>query len=295
MTRGRYLTKKQSETLVAKWKEVHVAVGLPTPPIAVPQRVPKPEFRPGKTFKDCPDCPEMVVVPAGTFMMGSPANEKGRLSDEGPRNRITIARPFAVGKFEVTFSEWDACVVEGGCGGYRPKDEGWGRGRCPVINVNWKDAKSYVSWLSRKTGKQYRLLSESEWEYVARAGTTTRRWWGDDVGESGACRYANVSDPPFECSDGHRNTSPAGSFAANRFGLHDVLGNVWEWVEDCWNEGYAGAPTDGRARRSGDCDRRVQRGGSWGNSPGIVRSAIRNGIPPGWGYFSNGFRIARTD
>ena len=122
---------------------------------------------------------------------------------------IGIAKPFAVGKFEVTFAEWDACVAHDGCGGYRPKDEGWGRGRRPVINVNWKDANSYVSWLGWKSGKQYRLLSEAEWEYVARAGTTTRRWWGDDVGESAACRYANVDNYHFKCSDSHQSTSPA--------------------------------------------------------------------------------------
>ena len=166
-------------------------------------------------------------------------------------------------------------MAGGGCGGFRPGDEGWGRGRRPVINVSWKDAKSYVSWLSRKSSKPYRLLSESEWEYVARAGTLTRRWWGDDIGEIDACRYANVYDGQFKCSDGHRNTSSAGSFAANRFGLHDVLGNVWEWVEDCWNGNYASAPSDGRAHTSGDRRGHRLRGGSWNVLPWGVRSADR--------------------
>ena len=175
----------------------------------------------GKVFRDCPECPEMVVVPSGSFMMGSPSGEKGRDSDEGPVHRVTFERPFAVGVYEVTFGEWDACVSGGGCGGHRPSDRGWGRGRRPVINVNWKDAQAYVRWLSRKTGEEYRLLSESEWEYVARAGTRAAYWWGDGVGRN----RANCSD----CGDSYRYTAPVGSFSANPFGLHDVHGNVWEW------------------------------------------------------------------
>ena len=237
-------------------------------------------LRPGETFSDCPDCPEMVVVPSGSFMMGSPVSEEGHYDDEGPRHRVTIPAPFAVGRFEVTFSEWDACVSDGGCGGYRPKDRGWGRDRRPVIYVNWKDAQRYVSWLSQKTGHGYRLLSEAEWEYVARAGTTTRYHWGDDY------RSDRVADGG--------KTELVGRYAPNRFGLHDVHGNVWEWVEDCVNDSYAGASADGRAWVSGDCSRRVVRGGSWVSDPGHLRAAYRNRIRAEVRFHNIGFRVART-
>lgn len=241
---------------------------------------------PAKPFRDCPACPEMVVVPVGRFVMGSPDTENDRDDDEGPQHRVTIARPFAVGKYEVTFDEWDTCVAGGGCGGYRPPDHGWGRGRQPVINVSWEDATAYVAWLREKTGKPYRLLSEAEWEYAARAGSTTRYWWGDDIGWDNAnCR--GCSSP----WDG-KQTAPAGSFRPNGFGLYDTAGNVWEWVEDCWREHYEEAPTDGRAWTARNCNRRVHRGGSWGNVPGGLRSALR-----GWSYMNQrnghiGFRIA---
>ena len=236
-------------------------------------------LRPGETFKDCADCPEMVVVPSGSFMMGSPDNEEGRYDDEGPRHRVTIPAPFAVGRFEVTFSEWDACVSDGGCDGYRPEDEGWGRDRRPVISVNWNDAQRYVSWLSQKTGHVYRLLSEAEWEYVARAGTTTRYHWGDDY------RSDRVADGA--------KTEPVGRYASNRFGLHDVHGNVFEWVEDCWNGSYAEAPADGRAWVSGDCSVRVVRGGSWLRNPRSLRAAYRIGSRAEDPY-RYGFRVVRT-
>ena len=240
--------------------------------------------RPGTVFRDCAACPEMVVVPAGSFMMGSPASEEGRYDGEGPRHRVTIGSPFSVGVYEVTFAEWDGCVRAGGCGGYRPEDEGWGRGSRPVMNVSWEDAQEYVRWLSRETGQRYRLLSEAEWEYVARAGTQTARYWGES--ESGQCRYGNGYDrdghaelefiwEPVTCSDGYVRTAPVGLFEPNAFGLYDVLGNVWEWTQDCWNDNYSGAPPDGSAWRSGDCSRRVLRGGSWVFGPGNLRSALR--------------------
>ena len=215
-------------------------------------------MRPGKVFRDCPECPEMVVVPAGSFTMGSPSSEKGRYDGEGPQHRVTIPEPFAVGKYEVTFAEWDACVAAGGCYGHRLYDPGWGRGQRPVIVVSWEDAKAYVGWLSRKTGERYRLLSEAEWEYAARAGTRTRYHWGHSIGRN----QANCDGCGSRWDD--EKTAPVGSFPANGFGLHDVHGNVWEWVEDCWHGSYAGAPTDGRAwATGGDCERRVLRGGSW--------------------------------
>ena len=253
---------------------------------------------PGTELRDCPECPKMVVVPSGRFMMGSRSGD----DDELPVHEVAIARPFAVGVYEVTFDEWDACVSDRGCGGYRPDGEGWGRGNRPVVNVSWDDAKAYVRWLTGKTGKKYRLLSESEWEYVARGGTTTARYWGE--GEMGQCRYANGADREAkrhnsgwtvaDCDDGYYRTAPVGSFQANGYKLHDVLGNVWEWTEDCWNESYAGAPSDGSAWKSGDCSRRVVRGGSWDLEPRNLRSAYRGGDGSGGRFVSNGFRIART-
>ena len=239
----------------------------------------------GERFRDCDGtwCPQMVVVPAGEYRMGSPSGEAGRDDDEGPRHQVRIAKPFAVGVYEVTFSEWEACVSDGGCG-HRGNDEG----THPVINVSWGDAKAYVRWLSNETGEAYRLLSESEWEYVARAGTQTRYGWGDEVGSGRAnCRGCGSRRD-------YRQTAPVGQFEANRFGLHDVHGNVWEWVEDCWNGSYAGAPADGSAWRSGNCDRRVLRGGSWVSGPWFLRAANRSRNVTGGRNVYIGFRIART-
>ena len=196
---------------------------------------------PGTEFSDCDVCPRMVVVPAGTFTMGSPASEEGRRDVEGPQHSVTIPAPLAVGVHEVTSSQWDACERAGGCGLAGP---GWG-GNNPMVNVSWEDAQSYVSWLSQRTGAGYRLLSEAEWEYVARAGTRTARYWGES--ESDQCRYANGDDDWISCTDGHEDTAPAGSFEPNAFGLYDVLGNVAEWTQDCLNESYARCP-GGRER-----------------------------------------------
>ncbi len=216
--------------------------------------------------------------------MGSPASEEGRDGDEGPQHRVEIGQAFAVGVYEVTFAEWDACVAEGGCGGYRPDDAGWGRGDRPVINVSWEDAQHYVRWLSVVTGEEYRLLSEAEWEYAARAGSRTRYSFGNDISPS----QANYPD------SGHGKTVSVGSYRPNGFGLYDMHGNVREWVQDCWNDGYRGAPTGGQAWQSGDCSRRVLRGGSWCYYSSHLRSAYR-----GWGSSGlrndlHGFRVART-
>ena len=233
----------------------------------------------GDVFQDCWECPKMVAAPEGTYMMGSPESEKGRSDDEGPVHRVAFERPFAVAVCEVTFEEWDACVSDGGCNGYRPDDEGWGRGRRPVINVSWEDAQAYVKWLSRKTGKGYRLLSESEWEYVARAGKTGR--YGRRM-------------RPWRFRYGDWGTVEVGSYRPNAFGLHDVHGNVWEWVEDCWNEGYRGAPTDGSAWGSGTCAARVSRGGSWIDDLWNLRLAKRFRVAAGTRGSIIGFRVART-
>jgi formylglycine-generating enzyme required for sulfatase activity len=224
-------------------------------------------LKPKDTFKECTACPEMVVVPSGSFVMGSYAGEEGRRNEEGPQHQISITRPFALGKFEVTFAEWDACVVEGGCQ-HQPGDQGWGRGKRPVINVSWNDITGeYLPWLNRKTGKAYRLPTEAEWEYAARAGTTTRYAFGDTIGTTQA-QYS-----PEGAFAG--KTAAVGSFQANRFNLYDVHGNVWEWVQDCWNASYDFTPSNGSASQIGDCSRRLLRGGAWANGPVDLRSAAR--------------------
>ena len=241
----------------------------------------------GDTLRDCPECPKMVVVPAGSFMMGSPGSEEGRFDHEGPVHQVTIPKPFAVGVYEVTFDEWDACRRAGGCT-HNPEDDGWGRGSRPVINVSWDDAQEYVRWLSQKTGETYRLLSESEWEYTARAGTQTRYWWGDEIGTN----RANCDGCGSRWDD--EQTAPVGSFSANAFGLYDVHGNVYERFGDCWNDSYRGAPTDGSVWESGDCGRWVLRGGSWLNGPRLLRSADRIRDATGGRSTLVGFRVART-
>ena len=238
-------------------------------------------LNPGDRFSECEACPLMVVVPAGTFMMGSPPEEEDREETEGPQHRVTIAEPFAVGMFEVTFAEWNACVSDGGCNGYRPKDLTWGQPARPVINVNWEDARAYADWLSATTGGEYRLLSESEWEYAARAGTQTAYYSGPTI----TTDLANF--------DGDQ-TAPVGSYSSNGFGLHDMHGNVQEWVEDCWNADYRGAPSDGTAWTVGDCTQRVLRGGSWFFSAGVARSASRAAWPAERDE-DQGFRVARSD
>ena len=283
-------------------------------------------LKPGRQFRDCEGswCPELVVVPAGSYMMGSPESEEGRKDREGPRHRVRIGKLFAVGVTEVTRGEFNRFVRETGhstgnaCrtyeGGKWEKRSGRSRRNPgfnqtdahPVVCVSWKDAQAYVRWLSRVTGERYRLPSESEWEYVARAGTSTARYWG--ASESGQCRHANGADRALKrrysdwkwstasCDDGHVHTAPvrSRSFSANGFGLRHVLGNVWEWVEDCWNESYTGAPSTGSAWTSGDCSRRVMRGGSWYDDPLSLRSALRVRYTAGLRFNNAGFRVART-
>jgi formylglycine-generating enzyme required for sulfatase activity len=204
---------------------------------------------------------------------------------EKPTHRVTIPSAFAIGRREITFDEWDLCVATGGCR-HRADDHGWGRGDRPVINVSWDDAKMLASWLSRKTGLKYRLPTEAEWEYAARAGTTSTFWWGRDVGNG----HANCSD----CGGAPaRRTLPAGSFRANAFGLFDTAGNADEWVEDCWNDSYRDAPRDGSAWISGQCQQRVLRGGSFASVGKAVRSASRFKYDKDVRYYANGFRVVR--
>ena len=224
--------------------------------------------------------------------MGSSASEQGRDEDEGPIHEVTIAEPFSVGIYEVTFAEWDTCVQDGGCSQYRPDDEEWGRGMRPVVNVSWKDVQKYVGWLSDRTGEKYRLLSEAEWEYVARARTTTPFHTGAVISTEQANYDGNYTYGVGGKGQYRERTVAVGSFPENGFGLHDVHGNVIEWVQDCWNESYTGAPTDGTAWETGDCRYRVVRGGSWFGSPKNLRSASRGiGDANGHGH-TLGFRVA---
>ncbi len=206
----------------------------------------------------------MVSIPGDTFTMGSPANEAGRDSDETQR-RVSVPA-FAAGKYEVTWAEWDRCVADGGCA--RLTADGFGGGSRPVTNVSWTEAVAYAKWLSRKTGKTYRLLSEAEWEYAARAGTTTAYSFGNSISTAQANHNSAVG-----------KTTPVGQYPANAFGLHDMHGNVWEWVEDCYDN---------------SCSDRVIRGGSWGSSSQSLRSASRGGIVPSGRSSVLGFRLART-
>jgi formylglycine-generating enzyme required for sulfatase activity len=218
--------------------------------------------------------------------MGSPENEPDRYQWEGPQHEVTIGKPFAVSKFEVTFDEWDACVAAAAC----PKaPDSWGRGQMPVINVSWEDATAYVRWLSWLTGKEYRLLSEAEWEYTARAGTKTRYSWGDDVGKNNA--NCDGCGSEWDVTQ----TAPVDSFKPNAFGLYNMHGNVWEWVEDIWHDGYKDAPADGSAWVQGsESTNRVVRGGSWFISPQVLRAATRGRISTGDRFSSLGFRVGRT-
>jgi len=244
-------------------------------------------LKPLASFRECAkDCPEMIVIPAGGFTMGSPATEQGRFTNEGPQHEVTIAKPFAVSKFDVTFADWDACVSVGGCP--QVTDGGMGRDTKPVINLNWDEVQQYVAWLSKMTGQPYRLLTETEWEYAARAGSTTAYYWGVEIGMGNA--NCNACGSKWD----KQQTSPVGSFAANQFGLYDMTGNVWQWVQDCSHGDYNGAPTDGSPWTSGDCSRRVVRGGSWVNNPQLLRAADRAWFPTDYRDLGLGFRVGRT-
>jgi formylglycine-generating enzyme required for sulfatase activity len=276
---------------IAEFKMVIAADQEATTPLsAAEERVLKPK----DNFKECAQCPEIVVVPAGSFTMGSPDSEEGRIEEEGPQHRVTFGKSFGVGKFAVTFEEWDACVADGGCNGYAPSDEGWGRGRRPVINVSWEDAKAYVVWLSRKTGKSYRLLSEAEREYVTRAGTTTPFWWGASISTQQANYNGNYTYGTGATGVSRRQTVPVNSFQPNPWGLYQVHGNVWEWTEDCWHDDYLGAPSDGSAWTSGGCSDRVIRGGAWYFYPWLLRAAFRIWNSANGRDNVVGFRLGRT-
>lgn len=287
-----------------------------------------------ETSRDCADCPLMVTVPGGSFSMGSSPSgissavsegaKAENIQDETPQHDVQV-KQFAMSVTEVTRDQFDAFVratghqAAGPCRVYNKangkylesktndwRDPGFSQGgNHPVVCVNWNDAKAYVRWLSQKTGKTYRLPTEAEWEYAARAGTSAPRYWGYD--NSSACRHANVADSTaasafrwdpaknFSCTDGYVYTAPVAQFQANAFGLHDMLGNVWEWTEDCFNTSYNGVPTTGSAWLTGDCSLRVVRGGSWAYDPWFVRSALRSRAVAASRYDALGFRVARTN
>jgi formylglycine-generating enzyme required for sulfatase activity len=236
--------------------------------------------QPGDTFRDCADCGEMVVVPPGEFDMGA-----ADMASEAPVHRVTIAKPFAIGRREVSFAEWDACVAAGPCK-YAPGDHGWGRGARPAIDLSWDDLAPFVGWLSQKAGQSYRLPSEAEWEYSARAGTVSSYWWGKDVGTARAKCQDCGGTPGAQ-------TVPTGSFRPNAFGLYDTSGNAAEWVQDCWNPNYRGAPTDGSAWAKGDCTLRVLRGGYFASKSNAIRSGARFRYDEDVRFYGNGFRVAR--
>ena len=251
-------------------------------------------LRPSREFRDGPGLPLMVVIPAGTFLMGSPETERKRAQDEGPQRKVTIARPFAVGKYAVTFDEWDASAKEGGCpSNPNPSDEGWERGTRPVINVSWHDAQEYVTWLSKKTGKTYRLLSEAEWEYACRAGKAAPFSFGETISTKQANYDGNYTYGAGVKGEYRRKTVLVGSLPSNPFGLHEMHGNVWEWAQDCYGP-YAEAPSDGSPSEKSSGSLRVGRGGSWFISPQLLRSAGRGGFRPSDRSNCLGFRLART-
>jgi formylglycine-generating enzyme required for sulfatase activity len=249
--------------------------------------------RAGEVFRDCADCPELVALPAASFVMGSPLLEPGRNEDEGPPRPVDV-RAFAAGKYEVMASEWQGCVAAHVCA--KTSSEGSGDTRRPITYISWNDAKTYAAWLSRKTGRNYRLLSEAEWEYAARGGTSSPYPWGEmashdraNFGTDQCCEGAAAE------RDRWVGTAPVGSFPANAFGLFDMHGNVWEWVEDCYESSYsAGQPDDGSAFEKSPCVSRVSRGGSWSSDPRFLRSAVRDFIVPTSRGGGLGFRVART-
>ena len=243
-------------------------------------------YKAGDIIQDCPECPKMVYIPAGSFRMGD--IQGGGQSNERPVHRVSI-KAFLLGQTEVTFAQWDACVAAGGCS-HKPSDSSWGRGSRPVINISWEDiTKQYIPWLNRTTGAQYRLPTEAEWEYAARAGSETKYSWGNSIGKNKA--NCNGCGSRWDRS----KTAPVSSFAANAFGLYDMHGNAWEWTQDCGSDNYKGAPNDGSARSGWfSCSTSVLRGGSWISFPNFLRSAFRFRITTGYRYVNNGFRLARA-
>ena len=269
------LTKRKAAKPAPPPTKPKVAVIAPKPPKTTPQAAP------GKTFRDCPDCPEMVVIPSGIFRMGSNAGD----GSEGPVRTVRIAKSFAIGRYEVTIADWNACVEAGGCS-YKPKVKK-AQKNAPVHRISWQDAQKYLAWISKKTGYRYRLPSEAEWEYAARGGSGSRYWWGNRMSVGMAdCK---------ECGGDWSYSAPApvGKVKANAFGLYGVSGGVWEWTDDCWRHGFDRAPTDGTASTVGNCNLRVLRGGSWRNNAEYAHTTSRFKYDFNVRYSTNGFRVVR--
>jgi len=274
------------------------------PPVPKPRPAPAPALQAASVVRDCPGCPELVRIPAGSFEMGVPEAESQR---EGtgdfvarPVHTVRIGQAFYLGKYHVTRGQYAAFARATGRDVEKPSFDQ--TDDHPVVKVNWNDAQAYVAWLSQRTGKRYRLPTEAEWEYAARAGTTTARYWGDSAAQQ--CQYANGSDQTAQpggtmpevapCSDGFTYTSPSGSFRPNGFGLYDMLGNADQWVQDCNSRDYNAVPADGSAYETTSCSSRVQRGGSFGSFPWWLRAGSRNSVVPGARLFNYSFRVART-
>ena len=244
-------------------------------------------YKPGKIFKDCSNCPELVIIPQGSFIMG--LNSISKRSK--PEHKVQITKPFALGRFEVKFIEWQACIDGGGCP-KSPDDHHWGKKDRPVINITYFEAKQYLSWISKKTGFRYRLPSESEWAYANRAGTTTIWWWGNNVGEN----HANCKDCKSPWSDGGNKvhgTAPVGMFPPNPFGLHDTTANVFEWVEDCWNDSFNDKLKNSINWIQENCHYRVIRGGAFYYYSKVGRSDYRSKNSPSVKSYLLGFRVLR--
>ncbi|MET0545654.1 MAG: SUMF1/EgtB/PvdO family nonheme iron enzyme [Caulobacterales bacterium] len=253
----------------------------PTAQLTASENTAPPPPQPGQTITDCPSCPEMMVIPAGTFEMGSPAKEIGRFADEGPQREVTVPS-IAIGKYEVTFAQWDACLAGGGCKEFSPSDNSWGRGRRPVMGISRADAQSYVDWLNLQVGRPvYRLPTEAEWEYAARAGAKTAYSFGDKISRA-------------EANFGAQRSDPVGSYAANAFGLYDMHGNVFEWTADCYADSYKGAAADGSAVAAPACKTFVYRGGSYGDKAGTLRAANRRKGADDLRNATIGIRVARN-
>jgi formylglycine-generating enzyme required for sulfatase activity len=262
-------------------------------PAEVVEAAPARAFTPGEAFRDCEACPEVMPFAAGAeFAMGAPEGEVSREDAETPQVKVTIAKPFAIGIHEVTYDEWAACIADGGCSGYEPPDLGWGKKQRPVVNVSVEDARAYLAWLSEKTGATYRLPSEAEWEYAARAGSDGAFYTGDQI-TTGQANY-NGQYPYNRAPKGQyrSKTTTVGSFAANAFGLHDMHGNVREWTQDCWRSSHSGAPEDGTAV-GGACSSQVIKGGSWNVGAWRLRSAYRDDGEKTLRKYDTGFRVVR--
>ena len=261
--------------------------GAPGCPPVVPPPVPPPSVASaGSELRDCPDCPEIVLIPAGSFDMGTPASEAGRLDDEGPVHRVSIGQSFYLGKYHVTRGQYGMFARATGRDVEAPDfpqtDDH------PVVNVSWNDAVAYVEWLGQRTRQRYRLPTEAEWEYAARAGTRTAYYWGDEVGRGNANCHSCGSQWDS------KSTAPVGSFRPNGFGLYDMAGNAWQWVQDCYVGNYNSTRREGSAYETYSCSSRVLRGGSWFIKPRYLRAGFRNWFVPGYRSFHFGFRVART-